>query len=383
MEYKLSIVIPTKNRYETLFPCLDVLKSKTYDELEVIVHDNSNNNEEAIKYFAKNKRNNIRYYYKASSISVAENMDKAIEKSSGKYVCAIGDDDAVIPRIIEVVELMDKNGIDSCSYIYAKYYWQNMKNVVNEYVPLILYKGMDGGWSYKDPKEELIKIMNTIEFSMNRLAIVYHGIVSREILNEINLKTGTYCPGPSPDLANATAATLITKRHVHIDMPLSIAGHSYNSAGGMGTRKKHVKELSEATWIAKEDKENWEKKIPFVWTAETVWAESLIKSLKKMGRIDVLSDFNYLRFYANFILHHPRYTFRAIKASPSSLGGLVVYGPYYAFKKVRRIFALRIDKERCTNWITLGKEVKSLHDAVVEVETYAKALTIHARALEI
>ena len=103
MKYLLSIVIPTKNRYSTLFPLVDQLVNfvSRYSDIEVVIQDNSDDNSEALEFFSNLSYNNLIYNYTKGWLSVVENCDKAIMLSKGDFVTLIGDDDAVSEEIIK------------------------------------------------------------------------------------------------------------------------------------------------------------------------------------------------------------------------------------------------------------------------------------------
>ena len=103
MSISLSIIIPTKNRYETLFPLIEYLETLDTKEVEVVVQDNSKDNSKAINFLNKNKLSNVKYYYEPSDLSVIGNSDLAVKNATGKYICFIGDDDGVMPYILDII----------------------------------------------------------------------------------------------------------------------------------------------------------------------------------------------------------------------------------------------------------------------------------------
>lgn len=375
MSTLLSILIPTKDRYKTLIPCVETLLKIDSDLLEIVIQDNSDDNSEFVKYLDTRNADRIRYFYESKYVSVSENINLAVQHSIGDFVCCIGDDDAVSTKIIEIAIFMKKNYIQSCSFEFARYYWPDMEESMNNYKPLFIPDIMDGAWRIVNPKQELISIMQSNVFEINRLSIIYHGIIARSVLEEIYKRTGTICPGPSPDLANATAASILVKKHVFINIPLTIAGSSFKSGSGMGTRRKHVRELNEVPWISKEAKDTWERKVPKVWTAETVWSESLIKAIKNMKEEQMLKFFNYQKLYANFILHHPGLIIRALNASPMAAVGLIVYGPGIILKKMKR--TLKISKLETSNVKGYDLEDNTIEGAFNFVNSFNDKIILH------
>ena len=67
----LSIIIPTKDRYSTLFPVVDmILAYNLNSQIEIVIQDNSTDNEEAQNFIqSKLGFKNLKYFYEASPVS--------------------------------------------------------------------------------------------------------------------------------------------------------------------------------------------------------------------------------------------------------------------------------------------------------------------------
>src|SRR5687768_13393833 len=98
----LSIIIPTKNRQYTCLYAIESALNMKSDIFEVVVQDcgDTNSLEEAIVSKFGND-NRLKYRYTNTSPSMTENWNLAITHAKGKYICGIGDDDAVLPACLE------------------------------------------------------------------------------------------------------------------------------------------------------------------------------------------------------------------------------------------------------------------------------------------
>ena len=65
---------------------------------------------------------------------------------------------------------------------------------------------------YLDVKSELKKVIKDGFGTLGLLPKVYQGVVSRQLLDKLYDKCGTYFPGPSPDMANAVALSILTDK---------------------------------------------------------------------------------------------------------------------------------------------------------------------------
>lgn len=381
MKPLLSIIIPTKNRYNYLSECIKSLynlNEKNSDvEIEIIIQDNTPDNKEILPLI-NSYRNSIHYFHISESLSVVENCDRAVLNSTGKYICFIGDDDSVTKDIITVVKWMEQNSIESCIGTIPRYNWPDMVYKYHKFKPLQIPKLKRENYLI-DVKGQLELVLKRGANWLYELPKLYHGIVSRDSLNQIYERAGSYFPGPSPDMANAVALATIIKRHAVIDVPFIVSGFSYKSGGGQGTRHAHEGEIKDLPHLPKNTAEVWEKRIPKYWTSETIYAESAIKALKNMGRDEYLKSFNYCAFYATFIVHNWRLRSKVI--------------PYLkqVDKKSFICQCIRILSRRGRNYIVNTLESKmNLHiancytnstvhtliDAVVAVEMYVQKYSI-------
>jgi len=102
-----------------------------------------------------------------------------------------------------------------------------------------------------------------------------------------------------PDMSNAVAISSLIQRHCFIDLPFIIAGHSKNSMSGKNSKRLHQGEIISEKSLDKLTANKWSKKIPFFWSAPTIWSEAAIKSLEKMKLYKELELFNYANVYAS------------------------------------------------------------------------------------
>lgn len=303
----LSIVIPTKNRYDTLLLVLDSIIAIKDPELEIVVQDNSDDNKKVLNYLARIQDNRIKYFYSTESISQTGNSDLAVKHSTGEFVCFIGDDDGVMPYIIKITQWMKKNGVECIRGLKPGYFWPKMNLTVTSTNETGFVR-IKNNFNYKINKIEGQQMLNkALSFggtSILGLPVLYHGIVSRKILNKIYTKTKSFFPGPSPDMANAVALCLVLKSYYYLDFPIIISGKSVHSIGGKGILHQHINRLEDVEHLPKTTVLEWNNRIPKYWTGPTIWAASMLKSLSRMGNPNLGERMNYPFLYANIYLFH-------------------------------------------------------------------------------
>jgi glycosyltransferase involved in cell wall biosynthesis len=302
-KYLLSIIIPTKDRYQYLKESIKSIVEIKSEKIEIIIQDNTKDNSEIQTYIRRLNWQHIKYFHNRAPFTITENSEEAINNSSGEYVCFIGDDDSITEIIVSVVELLKENSIESCNVNMVGYYWPDVNNK-NYYLSFDKRKVKVFKINTKKIFEKYLK-MGMQEMLM--LPRLYHGIISRKILNEIKKISGSYFPGPSPDMANAAVASLILKWHLFIRLPVIISGTSYKSAAGKGVRGDHKGNLSSMSHLAADIEKKWNPKIPKVWLMNTIWPETCLKALGKANAFEYMKRFNYYPIYSRVWIKYKEY----------------------------------------------------------------------------
>lgn len=313
----ISILIPTKNRYKYLKILIEALSSSENIDFEIVIQDNSDDNASFIEYLNLHSNSSIKYFYSTGHLSVIENSELAVKNSTGVYTCFIGDDDGVLPAIVEFVKWMHDNKIDAAITNVPQYYWPDVVHNIHNFSSQLHFTVPTGAITFLNAEKELINCLHKGGITLGRMPRLYHGIVSRTCLENIRLQCGTYFPGPSPDMANSIALSFFAKRFVHFDFPLIIAGTGYQSTGGAGARKQHIGRIEDIPHLPKSTSIYWDSRIPKIWTGQTIWAESAIKAINALGRSDLESEFNFNYLYASFLVFHPnqsKYIYKYLKS---------------------------------------------------------------------
>ncbi|MEA4896445.1 MAG: glycosyltransferase [Oscillospiraceae bacterium] len=291
-KYDLSIVIPTRNRnrYASFAVTQAFLASDIHTQ--IVVQDNSDTCELA-KMLPTDTR--IKYSYSDEELSFSENFNRAIELCDGEYICLIGDDDGILPWIIDIVQWMKRERIEALySSVYAGYVWpaeesepcsiSGSLSLLFEKVKLVKH----------DCNNEILKLMRKggLEYLSSGLPRLYHGVIKRECMEAVRRITGKYFGGLSPDIYIASALSTVIKAGYEITLPLTIAGVCPQSGTAASVKGKHTGQLSEAPHFRGIPKYNWAEKVPAFFSVECIWADSAIHALIDLGCKDILSCFN-------------------------------------------------------------------------------------------
>ncbi len=303
----LSIIVPTKDRYETLLPVLRAQLATLVDpRVEIVVQDNSSAPMAAELFAREVADSRVTYRHTAAPLSIVDNTVEAIEASHGEYLIFIGDDDFVSPYVMGFVDWMKRNDCEALSYSAARYWWPTVKfdreTVYHRPGAFWLAGAHDASARRMSARGELGRILDIGGVNYGELPRFYHGIVSRASLERIRARAGTYVPGASPDMAFSAALALVMDHYLYVEYPVSVFGASRNSGGGMTAAGRHYGRLEEQKHLPRETVENWDPLIPRVWSELTIYPQTLREVGRRFGE-DLSVD--YEAFYASALVMEP------------------------------------------------------------------------------
>lgn len=324
----VSVVVPTKNRYKYLIKLIELIESFNDPMIELVIQDNSDENTEVISYLGTKRLVSTKYYYTCEPLSMSQNADRAIKNSHGKYICFIGDDDAVCRNIVQCARWMEKNSIDSLRSLNLQFSWN--EQVDGTCKGSLLYDD-DISFRYRilDAQEELIKVLKKGVPSFLGIPKLYHGIVSREIIDRIYDLGGTCFPGVTPDMSNAVTLCFFVKKYAVIDIPVVLPGMSRMVGGGVMGK---VLALEEVDFITEKDRREWEKGFPRLWATEIIWPDCAMKALCYVGHEEYLSFFNKNKMLSRLIAVHKKYFKIAYEHSDNKLFFLLELCRYFVME---------------------------------------------------
>lgn len=303
----LSIVIPTKNRCETLIPTLNALLDNIVgDRFEIVVQDNSDNPIGTQTYIQQRLDARVQYAHCGDSVSIVENTEFALARARGEYITFIGDDDFVAPNILDFVQRFLERDIDAVIYPPAYYWWPSVR-----FVTVSRYHQPGAFWypsttstaeQYIDTETELNRVTSEGAVALFDLPRVYHGLVRRRVLNAIKTRSGHYVNGASPDMALAIATALEVSSHVKVNTPLTVYGASKNSGGGRTAAQTHFGKISEQSHLPQYTKAQWSKLLPPIWSEHTIYPQTVMEVMRSMNVPDGL---DYGAFYASMLVNEP------------------------------------------------------------------------------
>ena len=128
-KYKISVVIPTLNRINTLQRALDSVINQTYKPAEIIVVDNGSS--DGTLEFLREQYPKITILTE-NKIGVSSARNKGIKKSINQWIALLDSDDAWHPRKLEIQTSMLDSALKEYNLVHTDEVWFRNNKHINQ-----------------------------------------------------------------------------------------------------------------------------------------------------------------------------------------------------------------------------------------------------------
>lgn len=234
-QIKFNVIIPTRERADTLLHCLRTIVAQDYENLNIIVSDNfSQDNTRQVVYSFSDKR--ITYINTGKRISMSHNWEFALSHVDSGWVTFQGDDDGLLPGAIALLDdIISEFPCDAVNSLFCTYFWPSngWSNGASLAVPTT-----KEGIKYLNSRAELASVM--AGKSYKRLPWLYTGgFAAIEAINRAKNANGSFFMSRIPDVYSAIALSSVTEKFLRIGTPLALAGASSGSNSVSATSSKN------------------------------------------------------------------------------------------------------------------------------------------------
>ena len=261
---RITVIIPTRDRCETLGSSIRTCVEQDYDNLEIIISDNASRDdtETVVRSFRDSR---LRYIKTDHRLGMTGNFEFALGHAKPGYVAFIGDDDGLMPgAAATVANLAKQTGAEAIASYSARYAWPN--HLIEQVRNRMFFHKMDRKIEHSDPRVEMAKLISFLPGETVyywELPMIYHGFVSSAVIERAK-RGGQYFHSITPDVYAALANSLVVGKFLRLHRPLTVEGSSGRSTGA-----------SASTGInsAEEQKYLDENDLPF--SSDLIYAPSL------------------------------------------------------------------------------------------------------------
>jgi glycosyltransferase involved in cell wall biosynthesis len=232
MDLQFSIVVPTRQRPDTLIATLATLIWQTGDDYEIVVADNCGDQEVAAVINAVQQRHpRVKHIRSETVIPMAENWERGLAACSGEYVSVLGDDDGFLPSTLDFVRgLVAATDARVITWDVHNYWWPNTIVTWNRNRLYVSPGNGEIGWI--NSRSALIETYRNV-VSFGDLPSIYTGFVHRDVIKAIIDRFGAYFVprDMSPDVISGLINLAYTDRYLISQRPLAVRGNSKRSTG--------------------------------------------------------------------------------------------------------------------------------------------------------
>lgn len=222
---KLTVIIPTRERADTLFHTLRTVVEQDYENLEIIVSDNASidNTEAIVRSFSDPRLN---YINTGQRLGMSENWEFALGHVKNDFVMYLGDDDGLLPEACsDVAKIISSTDTKAVIWNKPNYNWPSIQQLPNTVAIQCAYDlfELDG--------KIILKGVAKGKTSYGKLPVLYSGFVSVQSILNIKKKTGHFFHSITPDVYSGIVLAEELKTYLYSFRPFSISGGSRHSNG--------------------------------------------------------------------------------------------------------------------------------------------------------
>jgi glycosyltransferase involved in cell wall biosynthesis len=249
-----TIIIPTRERSDTLMYTLKNALSQDYDQFQVLVSDNASEDDTREKVSSIND-SRLKYVNTGRRVSMSENWEFALNHVNMGWITVLGDDDAILPGTLgKVNNIINKTGTSAIRSNGCSYRWPGFND--SNYGSLSI--SLKRGYETRDSGQMLQKVLDG-KIYYNELPLLYNGgFISFDLVKQAKSVTKKFFMSMTPDVYSAMVFSLLTKSYIYSHETLAINGASLHSGGTAvfeTVKQKRSYDPAEKFWS--------EKNIPF------------------------------------------------------------------------------------------------------------------------
>jgi glycosyltransferase involved in cell wall biosynthesis len=244
MATRFSVLIPARDRPDTLRHTLATVLAQDGDDYEIVVADNCSGPEvgRIVEQFASPR---LRHSRSGEVLPMAANWERGLALCGGDYVTVLGDDDAFVPSTLPAMrKLIAATQAELIAWRAHVYWWPD---TIVPWNRNRLYVNLGGGAS-------LVKSRSTLEqfyrgsLGFELVPTIYRSFFHRRLVDEARRRYGgLFVPADAaPDVSSGILGLHLTQQFAVSGRPLSVRGNSRHSNGtaqwarSLGARQREI-----------------------------------------------------------------------------------------------------------------------------------------------
>jgi glycosyl transferase family 2 len=227
MTTKFTVVIPTRERADTLFHAIKTCVAQDYDNLEILVSDCfSGDNTKDVIYSFDDPR--LKYVNPGRTLSMSRHWEFALSHVHDGYLTCLGDDDGLLPHAVaDICSVLNQSGSQVLSWLKVEYCWPD--HAIPEYqnVLMIPLRNMLMRYDSKIALRDVTRMW----LPYNRTPCIYNSVIDYALIKKIRSASGTFFKCITPDVYSGVALLSAVNAYLYSSRPFSVNGASRHSTG--------------------------------------------------------------------------------------------------------------------------------------------------------
>jgi glycosyltransferase involved in cell wall biosynthesis len=221
-----SVLIPTRDRAETLRHCLRTALAQDYASAEIIVSDNFSG-DGTRKVVSAFRDPRLKYFNTGRRLGMAGNFEFALSKARGSVLAFLGDDDGLLPgALARAAAIFRSTGTEALQSSPCMYAWPSLTG--RAFGRFSLPRG--GVLERRDCRKWLGRVLAG-KAGYPELPMLYTGgFIKRSAVVKAS-RGGPFFRSPIPDVYSALALSSVLKNYIYSNEPLALTGASGHSTG--------------------------------------------------------------------------------------------------------------------------------------------------------
>jgi glycosyltransferase involved in cell wall biosynthesis len=226
---RISVVIPTRARPDTLAHALRTAVEQRDVDLEIIVHESGDDPRIAAVVAAVGDER-TRHLKTGQPVPMTTNWERALEAATGDFVTFIGDDDGLMPgACARAGRILAEHRAEMISWRPAVYYWPRYLRA-HQQNRLQVHLEESDAIEVKSSRRAL-DLVYAFREDYARLPMVYNSFVGRAVVDRVRARLGRYFVGDAPDVCSGIVNAFFSDSFLLSRRPMSISGLSHHSTG--------------------------------------------------------------------------------------------------------------------------------------------------------
>lgn len=281
-----SIVIPTRNRADTLQYTIKTILNQNFQDYEIIVCNNNSidNTEEVINSFSDER---IKCISSDIDLSMTDNWELAYTNANGQYITYLADNDGFINgSLLFMSELLKLNNYPRIiRWEKNLYNWPCLDSINKNIMYINLRKELEFFNS-----NLIIKEIIEGKRKFQDLPMLYNSFIQKDLIDILKNNTKRVFHTVCPDISSGFCFAISEKNYLSLNYGITFGANSSKSNGFNSLRKKESP-LKEFKKLTNQSEITFSKDIPHVKSVFAAIIESFLKIQELLKYDSVVIDF--------------------------------------------------------------------------------------------